>query len=349
MLRSINDMSGFLDWKVFKQTLAPLHQSYVELAAFLAVFLLVGLAMLVKTRQVGRHAVQALSLIVFFFIVNSCLGVFGLIRNGMTGLSWTGKDDLRAFYWLGITAVVLCLTLHFGTAFCGWVCPTGTLQEWIGWLRRSVQRSRLGRLTGRPVRMAAYLGGFSLFAWGTFQAFSARRPLLEDSAVFWAAALLLLTFLSHERPEHDRALKRFRYVSLGLIVILTIAGVHVTSPVHFVFTNVHDWASLLSTLVIMGASLGVARSWCRYLCPFGLATSFVGRHAPRQIRLAGDCGRCGHCETICETAAITSGCVDVSACTMCLKCVDECPQAALVVTPPSTAMQDAGHRMQATS
>jgi len=337
-------MTGFPDWKLFKQTLAPFQQSYVELAAFLAVFLLVGLAMAFRSRQTGRHIVQALSLIVFFFVVNSCLGVFGLIRNGITGLSWTGKDDLRAFYWLGITVVILCLSLHFGTAFCGWICPTGTLQEWIGWLRKAIRRSNLGKLNGPTTRAAIYLAGFGVFAWGTFHAFSTRRPLLEDSAVFWASGLLLLTYLSHQRPQYDRALKRFRYVSLSLIVLFTIAGVQVTSPVHFVFTNVHDWASLLSTLVIMGASLGVARSWCRYLCPFGLASSFVGRYAPRRIRLTGPCGDCGHCDSICETAAIQCGRVDVSACTMCLKCVDECPQAALIVShglEPTAQAQEA--------
>ncbi len=329
-------MTGFLDWKLFKHTLAPFDQSYVELAAFLAVFLLVGLAMALRTpgparsRQWGRHLVQAASLFVFFFVVNSCLGVFGLIRNGLTGLGWTGKDDLRAFYWLGITVVVLAVTLHFGTAFCGWVCPTGTLQEWIGWLRKALRRSRLSRLSGLGLRAVGYAAGFGLFASGTFRAFSGRRPLLEDSAVFWASALLLITFLSHGWPRYDHALKRFRYVSLVLIVVLTVAGVHVTSPVHFVFTNVHDWASLLSTLVIMGASLAVARSWCRYLCPFGLLSSFAGRYAPRRVQLATNCRGCGHCEGICETAAIRRGNVDVSACTMCLKCVDECPHAALV-------------------
>jgi polyferredoxin len=155
--------------------------------------------------------------------------------------------------------------------------------------------------------------------------------LLEDSAVLWASALVVILYVAFLFPAHDAALKRLRTLSLLLLLGLTGAGVTVVSPVHFAFANVHDAASLLSTLVIMGGSLFVPRSWCRYLCPFGLVCSAVGRHALRRIELNDACTGCGRCTRVCETAAIRGGHLDPSACTMCLACVDACPEGALEV------------------
>ncbi len=174
-----------MDWKLFHTTLAPFYHSYVELASFLAVFLLVAGAMAVRRhRQIWRHVIQAVSLFVFFFAVSSCLGVFGLIRNALRGLAWVGRDDLRAFYWLGLTAVILALTFQFGAVFCGWICPTGTLQEWMGKLTRRGKGST-GIYQAKHGMVALTLGfaGYLLIVYG---AFDRRKPMLEDSAVLWA-------------------------------------------------------------------------------------------------------------------------------------------------------------------
>ena len=159
-----------MDWKLWPTTLAPFYRSYVELASFLAIFLLVAGSMAVRRRrQLWRHVVQVLSLFVFFFLVSSCLGVFGLIRNALRGLAWVGRDDLRAFYWLSITAVVLALTFNFGAVFCGWICPTGTLQEFVGKLsrlrRRGKGREREGTTEGK--RKGWWVGGLTL-AFGLY-------------------------------------------------------------------------------------------------------------------------------------------------------------------------------------
>ena len=75
-------MDQFITWKLFRENLAPFYESYIELAAFVAVLLLAAAAMLVRRRrQLIRRVVQAASIFVFFFIVSSCLGVFGLILN----------------------------------------------------------------------------------------------------------------------------------------------------------------------------------------------------------------------------------------------------------------------------
>lgn len=325
-----------MDWKLWHTTLAPFYHSYVELASFLAVFLLVAGSMAMRRhRQLWRHVIQAVSLFMFFFVVSSCLGVFGLIRNAFRGLTWIGRDDLRAFYWLGVAAVILALTFQVGAVFCGWICPTGTLQEWMGKLIRRKKGSPKGSIRNAMVALTV---GFAGYLGVVYQTFDRRKPMLEDSAVLWASALVVILYVAFLFPNRDAELKRLRAISLFLLLGLTVAGATVVSPVHFVFTNVHDSASLLSTLVIMGASLWVSRCWCRYLCPFGLVCSALGRYALRRIVLNEGCTHCGRCTQVCETAAIHEGRVEALACTMCLACIDTCPQGALEVTMPKSSI-----------
>ncbi len=33
---------------------------------------------------------------------------------------------------LVLAGIVLLLSFLFGPVFCGWVCPLGTIQEWVG-------------------------------------------------------------------------------------------------------------------------------------------------------------------------------------------------------------------------
>jgi outer membrane protein assembly factor BamB/ferredoxin len=165
----------------------------------------------------------------------------------------------------------------------------------------------------------------------TYRVFSARRPILEDSATLWAGSLSVLTAIVLLTPRHSAALKPFRAVSLALILGFSVAGISVFSPVHFIFMNVQDWASLLSGLVIVGAGFFVMRAWCRYLCPFGLVCGWAARHAIFQIETGTTCTRCGVCSRVCEVEAMDNGKIAVSSCIACMKCVDHCPEQALTL------------------
>jgi polyferredoxin len=319
-------MTGYINWKLLRRTLVPYQESYVELAAVLLVFFFALFFCVVKKRrQFWRHMVQVVSLLVFFFVVSSCLGVFGLIRNAFHGAGLIGKDDLRAFYFLSMTVVIVAAGFHSGAVFCGWICPTGSLQELVSKTRRLFHKRK--RYVLRPTKIA--LGGLAvgmlLFVWIAYVAFSPRRPFPEDSAVLWATSLLVIITFSILFPKKERALKTFRLISLGLLVIFILLGISVYSPVHFVFSNVHDWASLLSTLVILLSGIWVARAWCRYLCPFGYVCSQLNRIALRRLTTSGECHGCGRCGEVCEVGAIEKGSINHAACTMCLACVDTCP------------------------
>ena len=339
-------MTGYVNWKLLRRTLVPYQESYVELAAVLLVFFFALFFCVVrKRRQFWRHVVQAVSLLVFFFVVSSCLGVFGLIRNAFHGASLIGKDDLRAFYFLSMTVVIVAAGFHSGAVFCGWICPTGSLQELVSNTSRLFQRRKRvvkehgvpghGSRAGSPchpyvlrpttITLTGLAVGTLLFVCIAYVAFSPRRPFPEDSAVLWATSLLVIITFSILFPEKERALKKFRPISLGLLAGFILLGISVYSPVHFVFSNVHDRASLLSTLVILLSGIWVARAWCRYLCPFGYVCSQLNRIALRRLVTSGECHGCGKCDGVCEVGAIEKGSVNYAACTMCLACVDACP------------------------
>src|SRR5512147_2666095 len=43
---------------------------------------------------------------------------------------------------LVLAAIVLLLSILFGPVFCGWVCPLGTVQEWVGKLGKKLFKRR---------------------------------------------------------------------------------------------------------------------------------------------------------------------------------------------------------------
>lgn len=326
----------FENWKLFDDVIAPFEQSYVELAAFLALCIFATAALVVRRRrQLVRFLIQALSLFVFFHVVSSCLGVFGLIRNGFLGLRLLSQqDDLGAFYWLSMTVIALSAAFVGGAVFCGWICPTGTLQEWAGWLRTKLT-GKSERSGQRKVLLVAWIGLVAGFLVIAHNVFSARRPILEDSATLWAGSLAVLVALVLISPRFGAALKRFRVVSLLLILGFTLAGISVFSPVHFIFMNVQDWASLLSGVLIVGAGFFALRAWCRFLCPFGIICGAASKYAVFQIEKGGNCDACGVCNRVCEVEAVENGRIDNLSCIACMKCVDHCPTntLALVARP----------------
>lgn len=81
-----------------------------------------------KRRQLIRHLVQLVSLLVFFYIVFSCLGVFGLLRNVFHGISLIGTVYTESFFWMSLPVCIVAFTIVTGPFFCGWICPTGSIQ-----------------------------------------------------------------------------------------------------------------------------------------------------------------------------------------------------------------------------
>ncbi len=59
---------------------------------------------------------------------------------------------------LWVFAGVILVTLLFGAVFCGWLCPLGSVQEWIGTIGKKIFKKRYNRFVGARVdHMLGYL------------------------------------------------------------------------------------------------------------------------------------------------------------------------------------------------
>jgi polyferredoxin len=316
--------------KAFDVPFLSLDGTSVEMASLLFLFLTVLVAANVRRhRQAIRRTIQLISLFIFFYVVYSCLGVFGMIRNSLYGLTLVGSVYTESFYWMALPVVVLSATLVTGPVFCGWICPTGTIQELAGLLRR-----RFGPREGKPTRgqlvalgvvLAAFLGGVI--------ALSVRKQMfIEDSSLHWAAALILLCYLVVAGFLDDQPSRALRLVSVAAIGVTAVSHLVITSPVHFAFTSRSDPSSALATAVVLVASLFVLRAWCRYLCPWGYLQGMLHRFSRLRIeRVAHRCTDCGQCDRECDVGAVKSGRIRVEQCQFCYACVDRCPSSALAV------------------
>lgn len=316
--------------KVFNTPFLSLDGTSVEMAALLFLFLaVIVISHAHRHRQWIRRGVQALSFLVFFYVVYSCLGVFGMIRNGLYGLTLVGSAYSESFYWLALPIVIIAVTLLHGPVFCGWICPTGSLQDLSGWVRKRLPRRPGGLTRAQMFGIAcASLGFVALLVWLGVK----KKLFVEDSSLHWAAMLLLLCCLVLAGVIDDIPTRKLRILSLVAIFLTAVSHMVVTSPVHFAFTARDDPASALTTLVILVAGTFVLRSWCRYLCPWGQFMGFLHRFSRLRILLdASKCNHCGVCDTSCDVAAIEKGVIRIANCQFCYACVDHCSASALKV------------------
>ena len=316
--------------KLLDSALQGLEGSYVELLTVLALGLLAVIPVLVpeRRRQMWRHLTQVFGVVIFIFVVFTCLGVFGMVRNFHRGLSEIGRENIIALYYCSVPVTILVTSMLFGPAFCGWICPTGALQEFAGFFTRKWTRRR--KKAGYPfswgVFAAAAVVALVFLAW--MRRLSVTRLFfVEDASIYWSEILIvLLILLVFKMSAWDGKLRRLRILSFAVIVAGAVMAVRITSPVHFGFSKVYDPASFLSTVMVVLAALVIPRVWCRYLCPWRCALSWAAKHSVRRIEFdASKCRICGKCDEVCQVDAVRTGAIDVNECHMCYKCVDECP------------------------
>lgn len=316
--------------KAFDVPFLSLDETSVEMASILFLFLAVMVIARVRwQRQWVRRGVQAASLVVFFYVVYSCLGVFGMIRNGLYGVTILGSAYTESFYWMALPAVVVCTTLAMGPVFCGWICPTGTIQELVSFTRKRLFPRSRPKTRRRLVALALFFTGFlALVFWLSVD----RQLFIEDSSLHWGAALLVVVWLVVAGAADDRAVRALRAVSVLAILATALSRISVTSPVHFAFTARSDPASATTTIVVLVGALFVDRAWCRYLCPWGWLMGKLHRFSRLQIfKDFARCNDCGACGRACGVGAIDNGAVRVEQCQFCYACVDACPEGALEV------------------
>jgi len=170
-----------------------------------------------QTTSAGvRRLVQAGSFFVFYYVVYSCLGVFGMIRNGLYGMTLLGTAYSESFYWLALPVAIISVTLLARNRyFAAGYAPRGPWQDLAGWLRKRFPRHQERLTRGKFIGSDRVRGGLSRAAglgWG-----AKRQLLLEDSSVHWAAMLILLCYPGARQACSTTPLAQARLFSLVAI------------------------------------------------------------------------------------------------------------------------------------
>lgn len=182
------------------------------------------------------------------------------------------------------------MAFAFRKAFCSWLCPVGTVSEWLWQGGRELfgRTWALPRWLDVPLRGVKYLL-LAFFLWAVLgMSASAIRAFME-SPYGVIADVKMLNFFRHLGQT-------------GAIVVLLLAV----------------W------------SVFVKNPWCRYLCPYGALLGLVSLVSPTAIRRnPGACIDCAKCAKACPSRLPVDRLLTVRSaeCTGCLECVAVCPAA----------------------
>jgi polyferredoxin len=193
----------------------------------------------------------------------------------------------------------LVMSFAFRKAFCSWLCPVGTVSEYL-W--------KLGRAT--------FHRNFQLPRWADIALRSLKYALLS----FFAYAVAGMS---------SSAIAEFLGSPYALIVDVRMLN----------FFRYLGGTTAFVLLGIVIASIFVQNFWCRYLCPYGAFLGLVSLFSPARItRNLATCIDCAKCAKACPSALPVDKLVQIRSaeCTGCLECVAVCPaKDALVMSLPA--------------
>lgn len=200
----------------------------------------------------------------------------------------TGELPWRFPAGMFLLVAFLAIAFAFRKAFCSWLCPVGTVSEWLWKLgRRVLGRSfLLHRWVDVPLRAVKYLLlGFFLWAVAGMSVEAIHGFLASPYGL--VADVKMLSFFRHMGA------------TAGAVVGLLVA-----------------------------ASVLVPNFWCRYACPYGALLGLVAWPSPVRIRRDAEaCIDCARCAKACPSRLPVDVAPSISSpeCTGCVECVTSCP------------------------
>ena len=236
-----------------------------------------------------------------------------------------------------VFGLVALMSLILGRLFCGWVCPFGLYLDFISWIRKTFKfrHRNLSEKSSEKIRQLRYViiaailivsfilgseaitgtliipgtqpGGYAYTYFSSpFCQVCPMKPL----------CVMILTLLGPMRPAQIFSTTTGQFLQLGY---------YVTS------------LNLLVLGIVTAAAFVFRRSWCR-ICPLGGLIAVFSTFPPfkyvsltRLKKTETKCTKCGICKRVCPTQVTKvykekGGNVNDSACIMCLRCVEMCPE-----------------------
>jgi len=241
-----------------------------------------------------------------------------------------GHALYRGLVWC---LVILVPTLFLGRFFCGWICPMGSLQHFVGNLPSEAKRGKQRIEANRYKRWQTWK--YLVLIAGLFAA------LFGSAALGWLDpfSLLVRSFgLSILPAVNVVARSVFTPMEASHITAIKATGGLLHSILQVLVLDLrqpHYRQGLvfgLLFLAILAASLRVTRLWCRAICPLGALLGVVSRWSILGLHKdAATCNNCNRCLLDCQGGDDPIGGVPwrKAECLMCMNCVGACPHESL--------------------
>jgi len=230
------------------------------------------------------------------------------------------------YRYLGWGLLLIVVTLLFGRVFCNWICPYGTLHQFVGWL------FNIGRATDRieqnRYRNIYYLKYGILIVMLIMASFGALQIGLLDPI-----CLMYRTFATVVAPASDMVIDQASLTANNMnLDTLWLDNLKFGPGVESRVFVGSFWIGVM-IVGLVGANLFIPRFFCRVLCPLGALLGVISRFSIFRInRDVHKCTDCNLCLTRCEGASDPQGVLRQSECFSCMNCIDDCPEDALSFT-----------------
>ena len=285
--------------------------------------------------QRTRLIVQSLFILLNVFLCTQFYFFVRYFESGATGphvsrpagvdgwLPIAGLMNTRYFFATGrvpaihpaamvLFLVFLSSSLLLKRAFCAWLCPVGTLSEYL-W--------KLGRkLFGRNLILRNQV-----------------LPRWLDIPLRGIKYLLMAFFVFIVGGMSATALEDFMTQPYGILADVKM--------LHF-FIHMSTAAAVTIAILIL-LSVVIKNFWCRYACPYGAVQSLASLFSPITIRRDTEaCIACGKCSKACPQNIPVDRLIQVRSveCTACMECISSCgTQYALQFALPPRASAGGPH------
>ncbi|HVU47775.1 MAG TPA: 4Fe-4S dicluster domain-containing protein [Terracidiphilus sp.] len=229
--------------------------------------------------------------------------------------------------------VVVIPALFLGRFFCGWICPMGTLQHFVGNMpsesKRGKQRIESNRYKRwQTIKYVVLIAGLTASFFGSM-------------SIGWLDPFSLLV-----RSFGLSFLPAFNFAMRSVLEPLEHSSI---GPIHFTGQLIHTVLEALILdlrqphftqglilgllfIAILAASLRVTRFWCRSICPLGALLGAISRWSILGLHKdPANCDNCNRCLLNCQGGddPLPGAPWRKSECLMCMNCVESCPRHSL--------------------
>lgn len=235
------------------------------------------------------------------------------IQHGLH-LTW---NELMSYRGLGVLTgflIFLGFFIVFNKAWCGYICPLGTVQDWITKLRHriGIRYSRYDSLSFQRLKKIKYVFLILLLA----------IPLGMGNSFFGLSPI-----------NHDMQAP-FCQICPGRTIMPLVSAD--TSQFFIDFTNkttlVMSTLGMIITGLFLVGAFAKKRFFC-FFCPMSALQFLFSRFGVLRLTKDGSkCTKCGNCYRVCDVGIIgiaediTSKNIVKDDCMMCFKCVEACPE-----------------------